>query len=209
MRGAKRREQILDCAAELFAEKGYHATNITDIVTRAGVARGTFYLYFKDKRTIFEELVDGFIGDVDSALVRIDPELGTQACLDMMRDNIRLVFEICIQRRALTKILLSAAVGLDAEFDQKLIDFYTAMDRLLATSLRLGQEMGVVRDHINVEIVAVYVLGALKEMLYQIILRHFPVSTHELTDELLTLISDGIFHPEMVESVTGRAAARN
>ena len=118
MRGAKRREQIMGVAAELFAEKGYHATNIGEIVTRAGVARGTFYLYFKDKRTIFEELVDGFIGEIDNALIRIDPELGADACLEMMRENIRLVFEICIRQRALTKILLSAAVGLDAEFDQ-------------------------------------------------------------------------------------------
>ena len=49
---AERREQILSAAREVFNEKGYETTTITDIVRRAGVAQGTFYLYFPSKREI-------------------------------------------------------------------------------------------------------------------------------------------------------------
>ncbi|MDP9001704.1 MAG: TetR/AcrR family transcriptional regulator, partial [Myxococcota bacterium] len=54
----ERRQQILNVARDVFARRGYHNAKIEDIVTAAGIARGTFYLYFEDKRSIFEEIVD-------------------------------------------------------------------------------------------------------------------------------------------------------
>ena len=54
----ERRQQILLHARDVFARRGYHAAKIDEIVGAAGVARGTFYLYFEDKRAIFEEIVD-------------------------------------------------------------------------------------------------------------------------------------------------------
>lgn len=52
-----RREEIMKVALELFAEKGYHRTKISDMVNRAGVAQGTFYWYFKSKATIATEII--------------------------------------------------------------------------------------------------------------------------------------------------------
>ncbi len=49
---AERREQILSAARAVFNENGYETTTISDIVRRAGVAQGTFYLYFPSKREI-------------------------------------------------------------------------------------------------------------------------------------------------------------
>jgi AcrR family transcriptional regulator len=48
-----RRAQILESALTVFATKGYHETSVTDLVDAAGVARGTFYLYFDSKEAIF------------------------------------------------------------------------------------------------------------------------------------------------------------
>jgi AcrR family transcriptional regulator len=53
-----KRQNLLDSAYELFLEKGTLGTTISDIVQRADVAKGTFYLYFKDKDDIFHALVD-------------------------------------------------------------------------------------------------------------------------------------------------------
>ncbi|CAM5564813.1 TetR family transcriptional regulator OS=Lysinibacillus sphaericus OX=1421 GN=LS41612_19690 PE=4 SV=1 [Lysinibacillus sphaericus] len=41
---------------ELFAERGYHATKISDIVKAADVTQPTFYLYFKSKESLYEDL---------------------------------------------------------------------------------------------------------------------------------------------------------
>ena len=68
----QRRAQILTIAAEVFAEKGYHDAKIDDIVARAKVARGTFYLYFEDKRGIFEELVNAFVRQLAETIEPIE-----------------------------------------------------------------------------------------------------------------------------------------
>ena len=54
-----KREALLDTAFELFTKQGIHKTSISDIVQRAGVAKGTFYLYFKDKYDIHNRLIAG------------------------------------------------------------------------------------------------------------------------------------------------------
>ena len=44
----KKQDALLNTAYHLFTEKGFQKTSISDIVNEAGVAKGTFYLYFKD-----------------------------------------------------------------------------------------------------------------------------------------------------------------
>jgi AcrR family transcriptional regulator len=55
--GLERKQQLLDAAAELFADRGYSATRIADICQAAGVAKGLFYWYFPTKGALFAELV--------------------------------------------------------------------------------------------------------------------------------------------------------
>lgn len=52
-----KRKDLLNAAFELFTTKGFHNTSIADIVGRAGIAKGTFYLYFKDKTDIRNRLI--------------------------------------------------------------------------------------------------------------------------------------------------------
>ena len=57
MNKKKKRESLLDSAFSLFINNGFHKTSISDIVEAAGVAKGTFYLYFKDKYDIRNKLI--------------------------------------------------------------------------------------------------------------------------------------------------------
>jgi AcrR family transcriptional regulator len=94
--GAERKQQLLDAAARLFAEQGYAATRVVDIVEAAGVAKGLFYWYFENKEALFRELATEIrrrlrrqqaaaIDDEASALVRILQ--GTVASLRFMAEN--------------------------------------------------------------------------------------------------------------------------
>jgi AcrR family transcriptional regulator len=56
-RRSERREAILDAALAEFAARGFATTRLDDIARRAGVAKGTLYLYFHDKESLFKELV--------------------------------------------------------------------------------------------------------------------------------------------------------
>src|SRR5437868_4153925 len=53
----ERRAQLVAAAREVFGERGYHAATVDDITRVAGVAKGTFYLYFQEKREIYYDLV--------------------------------------------------------------------------------------------------------------------------------------------------------
>ena len=56
-RGVQTRTRILEAAEQVFADVGYHEASIVKITEAAGVAQGTFYLYFEGKKQVFDELV--------------------------------------------------------------------------------------------------------------------------------------------------------
>src|SRR5664280_998662 len=56
-RAAERRQSIIDAALDEFIARGFTATRLDDVAKRAGVAKGTIYLHFKDKESMFEELI--------------------------------------------------------------------------------------------------------------------------------------------------------
>jgi AcrR family transcriptional regulator len=166
----ERRQQILNVARDVFARRGYHAAKIDDIVAAAGVARGTFYLYFQDKRAIFEEIVDRTIARVGMAIVRVDPHDAGRSVADQVRENIRRIVRILLEDRGTTKILLADALGVDPAFDRKLLSFYDEMSSLLERSLHDGQALGVVREG-DVRLMSWLTIGALKEVMFQIVQR--------------------------------------
>ncbi|MBN2623893.1 MAG: TetR/AcrR family transcriptional regulator [Acidimicrobiales bacterium] len=94
--GAERKQQLLDAAARLFAEQGYAATRVVDIVDAAGVAKGLFYWYFDNKEALFRELATEIrrrlrrqqaaaMDDSAPALVRLLQ--GTVASVTFMAEN--------------------------------------------------------------------------------------------------------------------------
>jgi AcrR family transcriptional regulator len=56
-RGLHTRRRILDAAEQVFGELGYHDASIVKLTEAAGVAQGTFYLYFDSKKAVFDELI--------------------------------------------------------------------------------------------------------------------------------------------------------
>jgi AcrR family transcriptional regulator len=71
VRQAERREAILAAALDEFAASGFAATRLDDVARRAGVAKGTIYLYFRDKESLFQELVRAMlvpvVGTIEAA----------------------------------------------------------------------------------------------------------------------------------------------
>ncbi len=96
--GQERKQQLLDHAARLFAERGYDDTRVIDICKAAGVAKGLFYWYFENKEQLFSELA----ADIRLRLRRSQSEamapdadpltnirLGAEASMRFMADNAR------------------------------------------------------------------------------------------------------------------------
>ena len=192
---AERRQQILLNARDVFAKHGYHAAKIDDIVAAAGVARGTFYLYFEDKRAIFEEIVDRTFARLGMSIVRVDTEHPNRTVGEQIRDNIRAIVHALLEDPATTKILLSDAVGLDPAFDRKLISFYEETGKLLESSLADGQERGIVAPG-DARMFAIMTLGALKEILYQVTMRGLDYSEDRIVDQIYSFLESGYLRSE-------------
>lgn len=80
--GLKTRQKLLDVTNELIKEKGFYKLSIGDITERAGVAKGTFYIYFKHKEEIVLEICKNLFKETQLKLDKIkDSNITEQLCL--------------------------------------------------------------------------------------------------------------------------------
>lgn len=103
-----RKEAILAAALTVFAERGYEAARLDDVAARAGVAKGTLYLYFKDKEALFEELLRGAVTPVIEGINALSdaPDLPFDKALEALFA----VFErevLGTQRKLLVRLILA------------------------------------------------------------------------------------------------------
>lgn len=110
--GRERKQQLVDCAAQLFTERGFAETRIKDIVDAAGVAKGLFYWYFENKEALFAEVA----ADIRLRLRKhqaaaIDPDAdplrqirqGTQASVHFMAENAHFFSLLEVETGAVTE----------------------------------------------------------------------------------------------------------
>src|SRR5580704_121999 len=160
---AERRHLLLRAARDVFATKGYHDAKVDDITALAKVAKGTFYLYFPDKRSVFSELVDLLFQRLGMAILKVDPAADVDA---QIKHNIRAIVAVLLDDPALTRILLSYATGMDPAFVTKIRSFYDGVKAMLAASLSEGQRLGIVGAG-DTKRLATFTVGALKELLFE------------------------------------------
>lgn len=187
-----RRAQILEAALRVFAERGYHAASVSDLVEAAGVARGTFYLYFDSKDAVFHELLDDLLGALRASVVGVDTRPDAPPVREQLHRTLVLLFAAVDGNRAFVRILLREAVGLDAAVGEKLRTFYDRLHAWVDHSLRRGQEMGVVRA-LDTDVVAVCVVGTVKHVLERwLVESDAPVDVARLASAVLDYALDGI-----------------
>jgi AcrR family transcriptional regulator len=182
-----RRQELLYAAREVFATKGYHDAKIDDIVAAAKVAKGTFYLYFKDKRSIFSELVDGFFTRIGGAILKVDGDADVEA---QVKHNIRAIVAVLLDDPLLAQILLSYAAGLDAAFVAKIKSFYDGAKLLLREALAEGQRLGIVAEG-DTALYSTFTIGALKEVILEQALSQRVRPREEIVTAMFELLQSG------------------
>lgn len=60
-KGERRKQDLLNIAYRMFIEKGYENTSVDDIITEAGIAKGTYYYYFESKEATLEAVIEMMI----------------------------------------------------------------------------------------------------------------------------------------------------
>jgi len=128
-RSAARREAVLSAALDEFSSRGFEAARLDDVARRAGVAKGTIYLYFRDKESLFQELISTMltplVGTIE-ALGAADIPLNTLA--DQIADLfVREVYET--RRKDVIRLMIA-----EGRRFPKLAEFYyrEVLSRIIA-----------------------------------------------------------------------------
>lgn len=181
--GAERKQQLLDAAARLFAEQGYAATRVVDIVDAAGVAKGLFYWYFDNKETLFRELAaeirrrlrrqQAAAMDADApALVRLLQ--GTVASVRFMAENAPFFSLLEVEGRNVSDVLRQGT-------EQHLSD--------VAALIVEGQADGTVTDDDPADLLALGVVGTVGQFSHFHRTGRIDLSLEELSGYVARLVA--------------------
>ena len=188
-RTAERREAIIEAALDEFISRGFTATRIDDVARRAGVAKGTIYLHFKDKESMFEELIRTALVPLIGRL-HAPPPIGGS-----VRDAVEAFARTFIQEVASTRrgdiVRLIVAEG--PRFPS-IADFYyrEVVSRGLA-GMRALIELGIARGEIAQKNLArfpqILVAPAIVAVIWQSLFsKHAPLDANEMFRVHLDLI---------------------
>jgi AcrR family transcriptional regulator len=188
-RTAERRAAIVEAAFAEFVARGFTATRIDDIAKRAGVAKGTIYLHFKDKESMFEELVRTAIVPLVARLAAPPAPGGTvREAVERLADTF--IREIVNTRRGdIIRLIVAEGPRFPA-----IADFYyrEVISRGLG-GMRALIELGVARGEIRQTelsrfpqiMIAPAIVGVIWKSLFE---RHSPLDAHEMLRVHLDLI---------------------
>jgi AcrR family transcriptional regulator len=128
-RKSERRDAILAAALDEFSAQGFAATRLDDVARRAGVAKGTIYLYFRDKEALFQELVRSLLTPVVGSIEALrDADIPMRVLASRLVDLF--VDEIFgTQRRDVIRLMIS-----EGRRFPKLAEFYhrEVLSRIMA-----------------------------------------------------------------------------
>ena len=154
------REALLDAAERVIALRGYHSTQVADIVSEAEVGQGTFYRHFKSKRTLFDALFDrlasGFLGGFEAPIGPL-PETLEEYREMSLRGAIQAT-RVIEEHAAALRIILRDGPSIDQAFAARLEAIYEQMTQIGRIYLDHAVEKGLVPAQ-DTELVGHVVVG--------------------------------------------------
>lgn len=180
---------LLDSAAEAFASKGYHQTSIRDICEGAGVATGTYYLYFQNKEQSCLALIQMLYSEVLEEVVKArTPERNIP---DKLRRSIEVALKVFARNQKLAKIALIQAPGAHPDFDRRLMEIHKTLASLVQQDLDEAIEAGAIPPQ-DTYVVARALVGGLYEVVISWLREGKPDSIEEAIPSLVTFSLRGI-----------------
>ena len=185
-----KRQQILDSAVAVFAEKGFYNAKVTDIAHKAGVAHGTVYLYFQTKEDIliqifeekFEELVNYIfmeVGTEQNALAKLRRLILIQ--LQMVETNPELTELMLLEARQSSKFILSSAIS-------KIGDYCDKIEGIL----KEGIEEGLVRPDLDLTVASTMLYSGIEGIATRWMLENKHYNLNSYAEQLIQLFIGGI-----------------
>jgi len=191
----RRRDMILEAAAAVFAEKGYQRATMKEVAARAGIAPGTIYLYFKNKRDLLLAIADRLIAQpVDQALAGASHLDAREYISTILRGRIHFARENRALLQALVTEIWTDPVLKERFFARVIGPIFASGARYLGMQVEAGRLRPC-----RVEIVIPAVAGSIifLSLMRALVPEHIlpDISDDELVDELTRLYLYGLQPP--------------
>lgn len=152
------KDRIIEVAKELFSHKGFYETRVSDIVSKADIAQGTFYIYFKSKEDLFLELIKRLHYQlVEKLSVYKNSTADFKTTIkSLISDFLTEVY----QNKEIAQIFFGQLLGINEEFRQLYITKISDIQQILVDVINryyYGE---------NAQILATMILGFLRQLFF-------------------------------------------
>lgn len=186
---ARRKKKIIQAASHLFSEKSYHDVTIDQVAAKAGIAKGTIYLYFESKEKLYLEILENGFESIESLIEKEVAE--TDPASEKLQKVLRLIFGFYRQNLDVLRILSRDETHLILEHYQFTEHWRERRVKLYEKILEKGVKEGSFRP-INTRLVALIIFGLVRSVMFF----YDPnKSAEETAQEVLSLIESGILDP--------------
>jgi len=193
-KGEASKAKLTQAAEELFAEKGYHAATVSEIVKRAGLTQAAFYLYYKSKEQLLADLLERFEKEL-FPYANVGSQVKEQTADEIepfVIHSLVELFRLLGRNGRLTRIALQ-----DTEAGDRL---RLHLVRLIAGNMQANQAAGLVRMDLEPELFAETVIAAAERLTYR-----YGVTGEKTGEELGRQLGALYLHGMLIPRPTHRA----
>lgn len=186
VRGQKTLKRITDAAELVFYEKGYNGSTIKDIASEAEVSVGTIYIYFNDKKSIYDYLLLQY-----SKYIRMNISKRIEGIKDRReaeRLGILVFLEIVKEKKYIYNIIWES-LYIDKE---KFVDYYMSFAEHYKLEIEKAMERGDMKEY-DPEIVAWTMMGVSNFIGLRYVMFDNTENLEEIADEVIRILDEGLF----------------
>ena len=198
-RGEETRGKILAAAKEIFSEKGYHNTNTKEIARHAGVATGSIYMYFPDKKEIFMEVFRSIYREIRESV--IDHNLQKLFAADNPLDIITVMIDTLSRAHKISPLFhreVIIMVYTDPDI-RRINDEEEKQILNLVTGLLLKHKNKLRVQHIDAAVKVIH--KAAEETIHSMNIFGSDIDEGKILSELKDMISTYLIKPEYLKKI--------
>lgn len=189
-----RRIQLVDAAIKVFARKGYRGASITDIIETAGVARGTFYLYFDSKLDVFHSVMDRYLDLFKEVVAREVSRsyMNPLSAGSTIRQSFLEWLRFYKDNRDLAKIVFREAMAIEPDYEKRCLEMLESCFQHWRKSIERFQKVGFVRRDLDPEFLNLAFCGIMINVVLRYIIPDPDADIERVADQWLGLIESGL-----------------
>ncbi|MBI4763584.1 MAG: TetR/AcrR family transcriptional regulator [Deltaproteobacteria bacterium] len=188
------KEQLINAAIKIFQQKGFQKTRISDIVSEAGLAQGTFYLYFESKEKIFRQITLDQSSRFAKVFKETEVVFGGKDLTDIRQNITRFLnklLEVYKQNIKISELLFRETRGHGGLFKEDQETFYKSFIKLLQEHMKRDLPAGkfIFEDS---ETIAIFLLGVFLNSTSYFLLMKKQFNTDKLVQKMTDFILNGM-----------------